>query len=227
MVLKILYSYRLFFFIFLLEVVAFALNAEVRYINDVNYIPLRVGPGSEYKIIHKGIATGTQVEVLEVDEEAGQTLVKVFGREGYIPTQYLSSEIPARVQLTTLQEQFESVKKKNRSLTRVLSEKEARLAELTKKLTATDKTFEEKAKELAEVRRISSNPLATQTQNNELLSENGLLSNMVQKLEKENESLKADYYFSWFVYGAGAVFFGALLGVILLRISARRRSDWS
>ena len=227
MVLKMLYSYRIFFFIFLLEVVAFAVNAEVRYINDVNYIPLRVGPGNEYKIIHKGIATGTQVEVLEVDEEAGQTLVKVFGREGYIPTQYLSSEIPARVQLSTLQEQFESVKKKNGSLTRVLSEKEARLAELTKKLTATDKIFEEKAKELAEVRRISSNPLATQTQNNELVSENGLLSNMVQKLEKENESLKTDYYFSWFVYGAGAVFFGALLGVLLLRINARRRSDWS
>ena len=38
-----------------------ALAQDVRYVSDKQYIPLRSGAGSDYRIVHRGIPSGTLV----------------------------------------------------------------------------------------------------------------------------------------------------------------------
>ena len=37
------------------------LFAETRYISDKVYVPLRVGDGSKYRIVHRGLPSGTKL----------------------------------------------------------------------------------------------------------------------------------------------------------------------
>ena len=41
--------------------------AETVYIRDTLYVPLRGGQSSEHRILHKGIPSGTELELLEVN----------------------------------------------------------------------------------------------------------------------------------------------------------------
>ena len=71
------------------------LAAQTRYITDTNYVPLRTGPGNEYRIIHRGLKTGTALVVLEDDAGNGFSRVLSGEQEGFIPTQYLMDDPPA------------------------------------------------------------------------------------------------------------------------------------
>ena len=53
-----------------LLLILFSLGAQaqdVRYISDQQFVPLRSGAGSEYRIVHKGLPTGTRLVVEEED----------------------------------------------------------------------------------------------------------------------------------------------------------------
>jgi len=39
---------------------------DIRYVSDKQYIPLRSGAGNEYRIVHRGIPSGTKLEVARV-----------------------------------------------------------------------------------------------------------------------------------------------------------------
>lgn len=87
-------------FIFGLIALSFTSLAETQYIDDTLFAPLRSGKSNEYRIIHRGLKSGTAVEVLETDDESGYTLVRTpGGMEGWLLTQYLSKEPVAKVKL--------------------------------------------------------------------------------------------------------------------------------
>ena len=74
--------------------------AETMYISDSLTVPLRSGPSNSHRILHRGLASGTTMEVLERDEEAGFAHIRTErGTEGWLPMQYLVSEPIARDRL--------------------------------------------------------------------------------------------------------------------------------
>ena len=64
--------------------------AETVYVRDTLYVPLRGGATAEHRILHKGIRSGTAMELLEADPESGYSRVRMGdGLEGWIQSQYL------------------------------------------------------------------------------------------------------------------------------------------
>ena len=79
---------------------------EAGYITDTLFVPVRSGQGSEYRIVHRGIPSGTQLVVNEVNEETGfSRITTAGGTEGWILSRYIMQEVPAAAQLKTLRAQ--------------------------------------------------------------------------------------------------------------------------
>ena len=80
-------------------------HAVDKYVTDVVYVPLRAGPGNQYRILHQGLKTGARMTVLEDNAGEGFTKVRMSnGTEGFIRTQYLMGQQPARDRLPQEQE---------------------------------------------------------------------------------------------------------------------------
>jgi SH3 domain protein len=70
-------------FIILIAISSASNGQEVVYISDQQFIPLRSGPGSEYRILHRGIPSGTEEVpprmLLAAAQEKNQGLEKQLG----------------------------------------------------------------------------------------------------------------------------------------------------
>ena len=76
---------------------------DVRYISDKQYIPVRRGAGNEFKIIHRGLPTGTRLTVSKISENGEWAEITTDdGTSGWIRAQYLMKEVPAQQRLDEL-----------------------------------------------------------------------------------------------------------------------------
>ncbi len=74
--------------------------AQTVYVSDIVYVPVRSGPGNQYRIVHQGIRTGTQMTLLEVSEDKEWTKIRTEGGlEGWMGSQHILREQPARMKL--------------------------------------------------------------------------------------------------------------------------------
>src|SRR5690606_5486130 len=78
--------------------------AQTVYVSDVFYVPVRSGAGTQFRIVHQGIRSGLQMTLLGESTDGEWANIRTEGGlEGWIPTQYLLREQPARMQLTAAQ----------------------------------------------------------------------------------------------------------------------------
>ena len=108
-------------FIFGLSVILFCLTsasfADTRYISDKIYVPLRVGDGSKYRIIHRGLPSGEKLELISTNEDSGYSKVRTDkGVEGWLPSHYLISSPAARSQLAANKKQIDELSGINKEL---------------------------------------------------------------------------------------------------------------
>lgn len=200
--------------------------AATRYISDELAVPLRRGPSTSYKILHRGLPSGTKLEVLGEDEQAGFTHVRTQnGTEGWVPTQYLTEQPIARDRLAAANRRIESLEGELKSLREsgqqirvARSEAEARIEELT------DRNQKLEA-EIAEIRRASASAIAQYEQNKQLRAANENLSQQVTQLSGQVRQLQRNAMLRWMLAGGGLVLAGLLFGVWLN--SRRKRSVWA
>ena len=75
-------------------------QAETAWISDRLTVPLRSGPSNANRILHRGLPSGTRMEVLARDSDSGFVQIRTDrGTEGWLPEQYLVSEPIARDRL--------------------------------------------------------------------------------------------------------------------------------
>ena len=92
------------------------------YIRDTLYVPLRSGQSTQYRIVHKGLPSGTAVIELENNEETGYSRVRTpKGTEGWIQTQYLMDQPSARNALAKARVDLEKLKDRNQELSQQLN----------------------------------------------------------------------------------------------------------
>ena len=208
-------------------IAGFGAGAETRYISDVLHVPLRSGPSNEHRIIHWGLRSGTALEVLDEDEAAQFTQIRTEnGSEGWVPTQYLSTEPIARDTLAEAQAEIERLEG---LLTGDASELAAQLEEARSEaarnaeVAASIPALEE---ELAEVRRLSASAIATQEENVELAEANAELRRANAELVAQTGRLQGNVEMWWMLVGGGLILAGLLIGVWLGSRSRRRSSSW-
>lgn len=195
---------------------SWAAVGDVNYISDELSVPLRSGPSTAHRILHRGLPSGTKLTILGIDEEAGFTQVRTdSGMEGWLTSQYLTGQPIARVRLAAAEKRLQSLKGE------VEKEREVRagLQDELKEAKSTNQSLvsqvETLSKELAELKLVSADPIREHTRNVELTQQNTRLAAQVEELSAKTRQLEENIQLKWLLYGGGLVLIGLLIGVIL------------
>ncbi|MBW2939306.1 TIGR04211 family SH3 domain-containing protein [Zhongshania aquimaris] len=218
-------------FIFGLSTVLFCLTsasfADTRYISDKIYVPLRVGDGSKYRIIHRGLPSGEKLDLISTNEDSGYSKVRTDkGVEGWLPSHYLTNSPAARSQLATNKKQIDELSSINKDLQKKLentTQSSQETNSIVEELQLENKSLTE---ELEEIKRISANSIKLDDDNRRLLESNQMLSSEVDVLKTDNARLRENKENEFFLNGAFAVLIGVMIALIVPRMMPKRRSDW-
>ena len=225
---KFLLSLVLLSFSFLaLTTQPLAAVGDVNYISDVLNVPLRSGPSTAHRIIHRGLPSGTQLTVLATDEEAGFTQIRTAGgMEGWVRSQHLIGQPIARVKLAAAEKRLKDLKGK------IDKEREARatIQAKHKETEDTNKTLNSKveslANELAELKIVSADPIKEHARNVELIQQNARLVGEVDELSSKTKRLEENVQLQWLLYGGALVLIGLILGVVI-KTRPRQQASYS
>lgn len=201
-------------------------SAATRYISDELTVPVRSGPSGGHRIVHRGLASGTSMEVLGVDEDAGFTHIRTRGgTDGWVRTQYLVSEPIAKHKLAAAQR---DMKRAQDALTKE-KERVKELTQTTRSQSNTNTSSQQKIKsleaELAEIKRISAGAIEAHDSNQKLQEVNARLQEELDDLAESHARLQDDSDNDMLMIGGGLILLGLLAGAA---IKARpQRSAWS
>ncbi len=206
-------------------------QAQDRYISDVLYVPLRSGMGNQFRIVHRGLASGSQLELVresESDDGEEWSLVRTTdGEEGWIRSQFLVSEPTAELKLDSAQQRAENAARESQELRNQLSEAEQRAEQLQTELTDVRDRYETLQQEHEQLRTLSSDAVGLHEQHQELSENYQMLQTRYDVIQADNERLKRDRRYQDWLFGGGILIAGVLLSLILQAIGKRRRqSEW-
>lgn len=209
-----------------LSVASVSAPAATMYISDQLTVPLRRGPSNTHRILHAGLPSGTALEVLGEDAAAGFTQVRTpNGTEGWVPTQYLSTQPIARSRLAAADRRVEALEAQLKSLRDTYQETRGARAQSDGRASDLTKQTEKLQAELAEVRRISATSIANYEENKQLKSSNEALQTQVTQLSERVRQLERNVMLRWLLAGGALVLLGLMLGAWIK--SRPKRSSWA
>ena len=203
---------------------------DVQYITDTLYVPVRSGKGTEYRIVHRGLPSGTRVQVQEEDSDSGYSrIVTAGGTEGWVLTRYLMDTPAAAQRLETLQQRYDAITGDESSLRAQLAEARSAIAEKDAEASDLQRALAETRQELKDVKRISANALTLDNANRRLAQETQVMQTRIELLEADNQRLKDSDENQAFINGALAVLLGVIITLVVPRLRPKRRpsSSWA
>ena len=191
---------------------------------------MRSGAGGEYRIVNKGLSSGTPITQFSLSEDGIWAEVETRGgTRGWLRAQYIQVEKPSQLLLQEAERQYaelEADRNKIRSMLddsqSVAYEADGELAELKKKLATNEA-------ELSQIKQISGAAIELDSRNQSLAKSLETKRSEAELLKLENVRLQERIESNQIIDGALAV----LLGVIIMALAPklvpkRRRNDgWS
>ena len=84
---------------------------DTQYVSDRVLVPVRSGPGADYRIVNRGLPSGTALLVYDQNDDGEWTEIETRGgTRGWIPTQYLQNEPPAGLLINDLRLELEQMR---------------------------------------------------------------------------------------------------------------------
>ncbi len=201
-------------------------SGENRWVTDSFEITMRNGKGKRQAIVRM-LRSGTKIELLEIDPEAGYSRVRTAsGAEGWVLNRYLLKRPPARVSMPEVEARLRTSESKRKELANQLRTLGKERDQLKRQLNNVESSGKGLQKELDDVRRLSANVIQVDSQNKSLRQTLAETQATVEKLQVDNKRLASRANREWFIIGALVVIFGMLIGLILPRIRWRRKSSW-
>ncbi|MCR6653763.1 MAG: TIGR04211 family SH3 domain-containing protein [Cellvibrionaceae bacterium] len=203
--------------------------AQTVYVSDVFFVPVRSGAGAQYRIVHQGIRSGTQMTLLGESSDGEWVNIRTEGGlEGWIQTQYLLREQPARMQLTAAQSRLAAATKRAEDLEAELKKLSSEHNSLAQSSNAQAKESEQYAEELRKIRALSADSINLNQRYQDLLAKYDLTQTEFDAVRAENDRLKSNKTINQWMFGAGLVVFGMFLMLILPAfVRQKRHSDWA
>ena len=203
---------------------------EQRYITDEILVPVRSGAGGEYRIVNKGLPSGTPITLFSLSEDGVWAEVETRGgTRGWLRAQYIQAELPTKILLEQAEARYRELEADRDKLLSMLDDTQSEayaadgeLAELRERLATTDA-------ELLEIRRISGAAIELDERNQSLARELENKRSEAELLKLENVRLKERIDSNMIIDGALAVLLGVIIAALAPRLMPkRRRSDgWS
>lgn len=201
-------------------------DAQSVWVSDQFEVMLRTGP-STTNAIQLMVDSGTELEILDEDVEAGYTQVRTGGgTEGWVLTRYLMQEPSAREQLESLTGQLTNAAAEGSSMTSQLDAVRGEYDSATRQIRQLEQDKSGLQAEVDDITQKAANTLAIDRQNQDLRQQLTDAEIKVSILEQENEKLSGQTTRNWFITGALVLFAGVLLGLILPRMKFQRRSRY-
>ena len=199
------------------------------YIRDYMYVPLRSGESSAYRIIHKGLKSGTAITLVKQNPKSGYSLIRTKdGTEGWLPTQYLMEDVTAAHKLTSAEKRIRLLETNLGPAGERLLTLEKRNGELETQLSDAQKQLSELQSAHNALKNLSSNAIKMEEAYQQQLV--ALQNNQIKidTLTIENGHLKKEVRNNSFLFGAFVLFSGMMITLILQWFFNRRRkrSDW-
>lgn len=204
-----------------------AAHAESRYVSDELTITVRSGQDASYRVV-KELASGTQVEVLSRNEDSGYSQVRTpDGTEGFVLTRYLTSETPAQVRVAELEKKLKALQADPENLREELNQLQSKYQSLRLQYDSLEFENVQLTQRMEAIKENAANVVALMNERDEILQRANRLSTELDELRVRNMELENHSDKKWFMAGAGVLILGVLIGVILPRVSGRRRgSGW-
>lgn len=203
---------------------------DIRYVSDKQYVPLRSGAGNEFRIVHRGIPSGTRLTVARTsDDSEWAEITTDSGTTGWIRTQYLMADVPAELKLSAVAKQAAKTGEESASLAHSLEELQAERQELLHQISSTGSELDEVTQELHQLKQISGKAVQLDTVNRQLMEETENLRSEVEMLQAETQRLRDKIESEDFMNGALAVVFGVIIALVAPRLVPKRRksSSWA
>ena len=200
--------------------------SESAWVSDEFEITLRSGPSTS-NAIQLMIGSGTELEILETDAEAGYTRVRTAGgTEGWVLSRYLMSEASAREQLQALTGQLTNANTRGSSLNTQLGAIRSEYDGAQRSIQTLESEKAQLQQELAEIKRTAANVLRIDEENTDLRDQVEAADIRVDVLEQENRELSSQAMRYWFMSGGLVLVIGIILGLWLPRMRWQRRSGY-
>lgn len=200
-----------------------AVAQDIRYVTDQLGIQMRSGKSTQHKIL-RNLTSGTPVTVLERDRASGYTKIQTrSGTQGWVLSRYLVNTPSARDRLEEVETKFTTYAQRNQTLEEQVTTLQAENTTLSSELEQIKKAYETMEQQTTEIRRKASNTLAIDNENQALKQEVRKLDRERQRIQQEFDGLQDNSRMNWFIRGAAVLLVGILLGILLPRLSVRKR----
>ena len=203
---------------------------ETQYISDMVLVPVRSGPGTDYRIVNRGLPSGTALLVYDLSDDGEWTEIETRGgTRGWIPTQYLQKEPPAGLLINDLRRELEQVRGERDRLVSQLNQSSTEVTEADETIVELNTTLESTQAELTEVKRVSAAALDLDLMNQQLVAELESERSEADLLRLENVRLRERIANNQILDGALAVLLGVILAVVAPRLwpKKKRQDGWS
>ncbi len=200
-------------------------QAETQYITDQTTVPLRRGPSNAHKIIHAGLPSGTALEIVGKDDNGFTQVRTTNGTDGWVPTQYLSTEPSARDRVVQLTKRIESLTAELNNVRQGVKTEQSARSSAEGASSDLGKQVKQLQTELAEIRRVSANAVAMYEENKALKTQTDELQQTANDQSQQIKSLKSNELQMWLLIGGGLVVLGLIFGV-MIKSRPKGRSGW-
>jgi len=208
-----------------------AANAQdTQYISDMVLVPVRSGAGYDYRIVNRGLPSGTALLVVGQSDDGEWTEVETRGgTRGWIPTQYLQQEPPAGLLINDMRLELEQVRGERDRVASQLNQSSSEVNEADETIVSLNTRLESTEAELTEVKRVSAAALDLDLMNQQLVAELESERSEADLLRLENVRLRERIANNQMMDGALAVLLGVILAVVAPRLWPKkiRQTGWS
>ena len=201
-------------------------ETDIRYVTDVIFTPIRTGPGGDYRIINKGLRSGTAVTFHGITDDGVWAEVETKGgTRGFLRAQYLQTEVPRANQLNILEAELAASKDRAATLKQNLNEAMEQLTSSDSDMSSTATALAETRAELDEIKRISANAIQLDQLTKELTGKLEDASARNDLLTLENARLEDRVASNQHLQGALSVIAGILIALLIPRLTMNRRRN--
>ena len=201
-------------------------ETDIRYVTDVIFTPIRTGPGGDYRIINKGLRSGTAVTFHDITDDGVWAEVETKGgTRGFLRAQYLQTEVPRANQLNILEAELAASKDRAATLQQNLNEAMEQLTSSDSDMSTTATALAETRAELDEIKRISANAIQLDQLTKELTGKLEDASARNDLLTLENARLEDRVASNQHLQGALSVIAGILIALLIPRLTMKRRRN--
>jgi len=208
-----------------------AANAQdTQYISDMVLVPVRSGAGSDYRIVNRGLPSGTALLIYGQSDDGERTEVETRGgTRGWIPTQYLQQEPPAGLLINDMRLELEQVRGERDRVVSQLNQSSSEVNEADETIVSLNTRLESTKAELTEVKRVSAAALDLDLMNQQLVAELESERSEADLLRLENVRLRERIANNQIMDGALAVLLGVILAIVAPRLwpKKKRQDGWS